>query len=165
MSSEESYDPGDDRKRTCDKNHKKARRKWLRKRKRGGPAARAGDVALKQQRRNRGEIDRSGEIQRQAFKRAAGEVDRSGEIQRKAFKRAAGEVDRSGEYQHRIFRRRKREIDHTHEAQRFTQKSRACVKSRESEVNKRKDSRAINSDPSDFSIWTSCTLPTDEQLK
>ena len=98
MSSEESYDPEDDIKRKEDKIRKKATRKMLRKRKRGGPAARARDVALKQQRRNRGEIDR------------------------------------------------------THEAQRFTKKRRACVKSRESELNKQKDGRANDSDPSDFSI-------------
>ena len=84
-------------KRKDDKNRKKINRRMLRKRKMGGPAARARDVALKQQQRNRGEIDRS------------------------------------DEYQDRSLRRRKR-------------------------------ARAIDSDPSD-SIWTSCALPTDEQLK
>ena len=59
MSSEESYDPEDDKKRKDDKNRKKARLKTLRKRERVG---RARDVALKQQRRNRGEINRSVEI-------------------------------------------------------------------------------------------------------
>ena len=75
MSSEESYDPEDDKKRKDDKNRKRLNRKIIRKRKRGGPAARARDVALKQQRRNRGEINRSDEYQHRTLQRRAGDVE------------------------------------------------------------------------------------------
>ena len=80
MSSEESYDPEDDRKKKMDKYRKKAKRKWLRKRKREGPTAWAGDLALKQQRRCRGEIDRSVEIQEKSKRRRCGDIDRSDEV-------------------------------------------------------------------------------------
>ena len=75
MSFEESYDPEDDKKRKDDKNRKRLNRKIIRKRKRGGPAARARDVALKQQRRNRGEINRSDEYQHRTLQRRAGDVE------------------------------------------------------------------------------------------
>ena len=129
MSSEESYDPEDEKKRKDDKNRKRLNRKIIRKRKRGGPAARARDVALKQQRRNRGEINRSDEYQHRTLQRRAGDVEHT----EKSKKRQCGDINRSDEYQHMSLQRRKR-------------------------------ARAIDSDPSD-SIWTSCALPTDEQLK
>ena len=77
MSSEESYDPEDDRKKKCDKSRKKATRKWLKKRKRAGAHARSDEVAIKQERRSRGEIDRSAEIQLKSKKRRCGDIDRS----------------------------------------------------------------------------------------
>ena len=165
MSSDESYDPEDDRKKKIDKSEKKKRRKWLKKRKGGGPASRAGELALKQQRRRRGKIDRSVEIQRKSKRRRCGDIDRSDEIQRLTLRRKAGDVDRSDEIQRKTYRRRKREIDRTGEAKRLTCKRRARVSSRESELNKQQDTTAIDREPSDFSIWTSCTLPSDEQLK
>ena len=65
MSSEESYDPEDDRKKKRDKSRKKAKRKWLEKRKRAGPAERTREVAIKQKRRSRGEINRHAELRLQ----------------------------------------------------------------------------------------------------
>ena len=68
-------------------------------------------------------------------RRNIGDIDRSGEVQRKASRRKAGDIDRSAEVQRR------------------------------GKKNKRKQNRAIDNPNSEFSIWTTCSPPSDEQLK
>ena len=93
--SDDSYDPGKDRLRKRNSSRKRARKKWLKKRKIAGTAATAIQVAVKRKRRKKGDIDRSAEVQRKASRRKAGDIDRSGEVKRKASRRKAGDIDRS----------------------------------------------------------------------
>ena len=81
--SDDSYDPEEDTLSNRNISCRRARRKWIQKRKKAGSAAKVLQVAVKRKRRNKGDIDRSGEIQRKTSRRKAGEIDRSGEIQRK----------------------------------------------------------------------------------
>ena len=161
MSSDSTYDPEDDKMKKRATSQKKAKLKWIKKRKRTGSDATAIQVEVKRQRRIRGEIDRREEVLRKSKRRRCGQINRSDEIQRKALRRRAGDIDRSVEIQQKTSRRRAGGIDRTNEARHFTNKRRERVQRKRAEPQK----RASDRDVSGVSIWTACTLPSDEQLK
>ena len=134
MSSDDSYDPEDDRKAKRDNSGNKAKRKWLKKRKSTGPAATKRQVVIKQQRRARGEIDRSGDYQRRSKRRRCGDIDRSDEIMRLTLRRNAGDVDRSDEVERLTSRRRAGDVDRSDEVERLTSRRRAGDVDRSDEI-------------------------------